>query len=60
MGSCCPVGTVSVWEDESSTDGDNGCKIRRGPGTREKVSSRRINLEGNIHAQEINVSQLPV
>jgi hypothetical protein len=33
---------------------------RRGPGTREKVSSRRINLEGNTHAQEINVSQLPV
>jgi hypothetical protein len=33
---------------------------RRGPGTREKVSLRRINLEGNTHAQEINVSQLPV
>jgi hypothetical protein len=33
---------------------------RRGPGTREKVGSRRINLEGNTHAQEINVSQLPV
>jgi hypothetical protein len=33
---------------------------RRGPGNREKVSSRRINLEGNTHAQEINVSQLPV
>jgi hypothetical protein len=30
------------------------------PGTREKVRSRRINLEGNTHAQEINVSQLPV
>jgi hypothetical protein len=27
---------------------------------REKVRSRRINLEGNTHAQEINVSQLPV
>jgi hypothetical protein len=26
----------------------------------EKVSSRRINLEGNTHAQEINASQLPV
>jgi hypothetical protein len=34
--------------------------INRGPGTREKVRSRRINLEGNTHAQEINVSQLPV
>jgi hypothetical protein len=33
---------------------------RRGPGTREKVRSKRINLEGNTHAQEINVSQLPV
>jgi hypothetical protein len=33
---------------------------RRGPGTREKISSRNINLEGNTHAQEINASQLPV
>jgi hypothetical protein len=33
---------------------------RRGPGTREKVRSKSINLEGNTHAQEINVSQLPV
>jgi hypothetical protein len=33
---------------------------RRGPGTREKVRSKRINLEGNTHAQEINVSQCPV
>jgi hypothetical protein len=33
---------------------------KRGPGSREKVRSRRINLEGNTHAQEINVSQLPV
>jgi hypothetical protein len=33
---------------------------RRGPGTREKVRSKRINLEGNTHAQEINESQLPV
>jgi hypothetical protein len=33
---------------------------RRGPGTREKVSSRRINLEGNTHVLESNVSQLPV
>jgi hypothetical protein len=34
--------------------------MRRGPGTREKVRSRRINLEINTHAQENNVSQLPV
>jgi hypothetical protein len=33
---------------------------KRGPGTREKVRSKGINLEGNTHAQEINVSQLPV
>jgi hypothetical protein len=33
---------------------------KRGPGTREKVRSGRINLEGNTHAQEVNVSQLPV
>jgi hypothetical protein len=33
---------------------------RREPGTREKVHSRRINLEGNTHAQESNASQLPV
>jgi hypothetical protein len=30
------------------------------PGTREKVRLKRINLEGNTHAQEINVSQCPV
>jgi hypothetical protein len=29
-------------------------------GTREKVRLKRINLEGNTHAQEINVSQCPV
>jgi hypothetical protein len=33
---------------------------RRGPGSRGKVRSKRINLEGNTHAQEINASQLPV
>jgi hypothetical protein len=33
---------------------------RREPGTREKVSSRRINLEENTYAQESNASQLPV
>jgi hypothetical protein len=34
--------------------------FQRGPGTREKVRSKRINLEGNTHSQEINVSQCPV
>jgi hypothetical protein len=33
---------------------------KKGPGTRENVGLKRINLEGNTHAQEINVSQLPV
>jgi hypothetical protein len=33
---------------------------RRGPGAREKVSSRRINLECNTYVQESNVSKLPV
>jgi hypothetical protein len=33
---------------------------RREPRPREKVSSRKINLEGNTHAQESNASQLPV
>jgi hypothetical protein len=33
---------------------------RKGPETREKVRSRRINLEGKTHAQKINASQLPV
>jgi hypothetical protein len=33
---------------------------KRGTGTREKVRSKRINLEGNTQAQEINVSQCPV
>jgi hypothetical protein len=32
---------------------------RRRLGTREKVSLRKINLEGNTHVQEINVNQLP-
>jgi hypothetical protein len=27
---------------------------------REKVRAKRINLEGNTHAQEINVGQCPV
>jgi hypothetical protein len=33
---------------------------RRGPGTTEKVSSGRINLESNTYVQESNVSKLPV
>jgi hypothetical protein len=33
---------------------------KRGTGTREKVRSRGVGLEGNTHTQEISVSQLPV
>jgi hypothetical protein len=33
---------------------------RREPGTIEKVSSRRINLECNTYVQESNASQFPV
>jgi hypothetical protein len=31
-----------------------------GPGTREKVNSRRINLEYNTYVQESNENKLPV
>jgi hypothetical protein len=53
---CCP------WCRETKIDTLKATKAYRrgGPETREKVRSRRINLEGNTHAQEINVSQLPV
>jgi hypothetical protein len=33
---------------------------RKTPGTREKVSLRRINLEGSTHVQESNAGQFPV
>jgi hypothetical protein len=47
-------------EGKLGGDGVGGYRGEVGPGTREKVRSKRINLEGNTHAQEINVSQLPV
>jgi hypothetical protein len=53
---CCPP----CREIKADTLKATEANMRRGPGTREKVSSRRINLEGNTHAQEINASQLPV
>jgi hypothetical protein len=53
---CCPQGRETKADTLIATETNR----RRGPGTREKVRSRRINLEGNTHAQEINVSQLPV
>jgi hypothetical protein len=53
---CCP----QLRETKADTLKATEANRKRGPGTREKVSSKRINLEGNTHAQEINVSQLPV
>jgi hypothetical protein len=52
---CCPQHRETKADTSKATEAN-----RRGPGTREKVRSRKINLEGNTHAQEINVSQLPV
>jgi hypothetical protein len=56
---------VVLWEGccrETKADTLKATEANRGrePGTREKVSSRRIDLEGNTHAQERNASQLPV
>jgi hypothetical protein len=48
---CCPQ-----WrEAKADTLKETEANRRRGLGTREKFRSRRINLEGNTHAQEINV-----
>jgi hypothetical protein len=38
----------------------HGENVSRKKYHREKVRSKRINLEGSTHAQEINVSQCPV
>jgi hypothetical protein len=54
--SCCPQRRETKADTLKATETNRG----RGPGTREKVRSRRINLEGNTHAQEIYVSQCPV
>jgi hypothetical protein len=53
---CCPQCRESKADTLKATEANR----RRGPGTREKVRSKRINLEGNTHAQDINVSQLLV
>jgi hypothetical protein len=53
---CCPQRRETEVDTFKATEANR----RGGPGTREKVRSKRINLEGNTHAQEINVSQLPV
>jgi hypothetical protein len=53
---CCPQHRETKADTLKATEAN----MKRGPGTREKVRSKRINLEGNTDAQEINVSQLPV
>jgi hypothetical protein len=53
---CCPQRRETKADTLKATEANR----RRGPGTKEKVRSKRINLEGNTHVQEINVSQLPV
>jgi hypothetical protein len=53
---CCPQHRETKADTLKATEANR----RRGPGTRENVRSRRINLEGNTHAQEINATQLPV
>jgi hypothetical protein len=53
---CCPQHKETKAATLKATEANR----RRGPGTREKVRSRRINLEGNTHVQEINESQLSV
>jgi hypothetical protein len=53
---CCPQRRETKADTLKAVEANR----RRGPGTREKVRLKRINLEGNTHAQEINVSQLPV
>jgi hypothetical protein len=60
-----PKKLASIWcpqrrETKADTLKATEANKKRGPGTREKIKSKRINLEGNTHTQEINVSQLPV
>jgi hypothetical protein len=53
---CCPQRRETKADTLKATEANR----RRGPGTREKVRSKRINLEGNTPTQEINVSQHPI
>jgi hypothetical protein len=53
---CCPQCRETKADILKATEANR----KRGPGTREKVRSKRINIEGNTHAQEINASQFPV
>jgi hypothetical protein len=53
---CCPQRRETKANTLKATEANR----KRGAGTREKVRSKRINLEGNTHAQEVNASQIPV
>jgi hypothetical protein len=48
--------TMNIYVFKMGTEANR----KRGPGTTEKFRLKRINLVGNTHAQEINVSQLLV
>jgi hypothetical protein len=54
VGICCPQRKETKADTLKATEANR----RWGPGTSEKVRSRKINLEGNTHAQEINVNSL--
>jgi hypothetical protein len=53
---CCPQCKETKADTLKATEANR----RRGPGTKEKVSSRRIKLEGNTYVQKSSASQLPV
>jgi hypothetical protein len=53
---CCPQCRETKTDTLKATETNR----RRGLGTREKVSLRRIYLEGNTHVQESNQSEIPV
>jgi hypothetical protein len=46
---CCPQCRETKADTLKATEANR----RRGPGTREKVRSRRINLEGNTHRKSM-------
>jgi hypothetical protein len=52
------VSGLTFTEDEKTVLREG--KMDLGLSLTEQVRSKRINLEGNTHTQEINVSQCPV
>jgi hypothetical protein len=53
-------GSINQERHDTATGVSHGRGVNRLPERQNKVRSKRINLEGNTHAQEINVSQCPV